>query len=522
MARRRRWLGAMIGALGMVASACGGTSHQAAPTTSRPPGTPTTAPSTAAPSTVPTNRVALAPLNWIPCTGPLSGFQCAVLRVPLNPAKPAGPTIALALDRKQATGSRIGSLLVNPGGPGVSGVDQLPGIYGQLSPALTAHFDVVGFDPPGVGHSDGVTCLSSQKLYAYYHLDPAPTTPAGFTALLNGNKAFNAACEAHSGPILPYVSTVDAAIDMDLIRRALGDPKLNYLGFSYGTFLGATYAQLYPTHIRAMVLDGAIDPTLGVVSELDQQSAALDGELNMFFAQCVASATCAWKPGAHPHQAFNALLAKVRASALAVPGTNQTVGPAELLYGTGDALYDTASWPDLASALAAMDAGDGEPMLNLFNQYFELQSNGTYSDVAAAETAVNCLDDPAPSIPQVQADAPAAEAMAPVFGLLNLYGEIGCDLWPVKPTGAPHAITAAGSPPIVVVGSTGDPITPYPWAQHLASQLAAGVLLTRVGDGHTGYGASVCIQDQLNPYFIDLKPPAAGTRCPSGSNPNPL
>jgi pimeloyl-ACP methyl ester carboxylesterase len=421
----------------------------------------------------------------------------------------------MAIDRHRATGQKIGSLLVNPGGPGASGVDALPGLVAEMPADLLAHFDIVGFDPPGVGRTAPITCLDSTGLAQYFHSDPAPVTASGFDALVTEDRVFAAGCESQSGAELPYVSTVDAARDMDVLRAALGDSELTYLGFSYGTLLGATYAGLFPTHVRAMVLDGALDPALPVITELDQQSAGLEAQLEQYFASCVHSSSCSWKPGPDPTAAFQALLARVRSHPLPVAGTSRTVGPSELLYGTAVTLYSTTTWDDLSLALAQASQGNGTDFLTLFDAYTGRSAKGSYSNLFEANAAVNCLDAPAPTLSQLQAAAPAAQAAAPIFGLQNLYSESGCSVWPVPATGQVAAIRAAGSPKIVVVGSTGDPITPYGWARALASQLDNGVLLTRVGDGHTGYEASSCIRSDVDRYLIDLTAPPPGTSCPS-------
>jgi pimeloyl-ACP methyl ester carboxylesterase len=422
----------------------------------------------------------------------------------------------MAVDRQPATGAKIGSLLINPGGPGVSGVDAVPGVVQEMPKSLTSRFDIVGFDPPGVGRTAPIECLPSNSLQQYFHTDPAPTTPAGFQAMLATDRAFAAGCEHLSGPELPYVSTADAARDMDVLRQALGDAKLTYLGFSYGTLLGATYAGLFPTHIRAMVLDGALDPALPTLTYLDQQSAGLQNNLDQFFTWCAANqSACRWDPGADPTATLEALLARVRANEVPVPGTSRTVGPAELLYGTAWGLYTPSSWQYLGESLGAVSQGDGTGILALFDQYTERQPNGTYDNIFEANAAINALDAPALSPAQIQAGVPAAEAASPIFGLQNLYSEFDSDVWPVRATGRIGPITAAGSPPIVVVGSTGDPVTPYGWAQALAAQLSNGVLLTRIGDGHTAYGASSCIRQRVDSYLVSLTVPPAGIRCPS-------
>jgi pimeloyl-ACP methyl ester carboxylesterase len=476
-------------------------------------------PPRAAPTTSTTAQrpVAGRLLRWTTCgatAGP-SGLQCATLRVPLDYSDPARGTIGIALDRKPASGKAIGSLLTDPGGPGVSGVDYLPSLLPALPAAITQHFNIVGFDPRGVGRSDPVTCGTGPQLDRELGVDPSPTTPAALDALVAADRRFSRGCEVRSGRILPYVSTANAARDMDRIRAAVGDARLSYLGFSYGTLLGATYARLFPTHVRAMVLDGAIDPALGQIATVQAQSAALDRELDAFFASCAAG-SCGWRPGSDLAAAYDALLAQVRSHPVRVSGSDQSVGAAALLYGSAAALYSPQTWPVLGQALSALEKGQGSPILALFDAYLERNADGTYTNTVEAETAVDCLDSPAPTIAALRTAAPATERGAPVFGLLDLYSEITCSVWPVPATGRPGPIAAAGAPPIVVVGSTGDPVTPYAWAEALAHQLDRGVLVTRTGFGHTGYSFSSCVRANVDHYLLTLHPPAPGLRCPSG------
>lgn len=404
---------------------------------------------------------------------------------------------------------------MNPGGPGASGVDFLADAVKFLPATILDRFDVVGFDPPGVGRSAPIVCLDGPGLDRYFHADPAPPTAAGLDAVIGVDRTFAQGCDKHSGTELPYVSTVDAAMDMDVIRRDVGDAQLTYLGFSYGTFLGATYAGLYPTRIRAMVLDGAMDPSVPVLQSLDQQSAAFDGDLKSALAGCASQSSCPWNGGANPLQTFEQLLQRVRSHPLPARGTSRTVGPAELLYGTGAALYSTSTWSYLYQALGQASRGDGTDILRLFDSYTGRSPDGQYTNEFEANAAVNCLDSPAPSIQAIEAHAPASAAAAPVFGVPDLYSELGCAVWPVPATGHPGPIHAAGSPPIVVVGTTGDPATPYEEAQSLAAQLDRGVLLTRLGEGHTAYPYSSCIRNYVNAYLINLAVPPAGIRCPS-------
>jgi pimeloyl-ACP methyl ester carboxylesterase len=434
--------------------------------------------------------------------------------VPRDPDHPDAGQIGMAIDRHPATGTRIGSLLINPGGPGVSGVDFLPGAVAEMPADLRASFDIVGFDPPGVDRTAPITCETGTGLDQYFSTDPSPPTSSGFAALVAADRTLASGCEARNPAELPYVSTDDAARDLDVLRAALGDAKLTYLGFSYGSLLGATYAELFPTHIRAMVLDGVLDPALPALAEIEEQSESLDAQLQAFFAAC-AQAACAWHPAGSPTAAFEALVGRVRANPLPAPGTSRRAGSAAVLWGAVEALYWPASWPDLAQALQAAAHGDGTDFLALFDAYSGRSGQGAYSNILEANAAVNCLDSPALSLATIQADAPVVEKLAPVFGLLDLYGSIQCAVWPVPATGTVGPVRAVGSPPIIVVGSTGDPVTPYRWAQSLSRELANGVLLTRVGDGHTAYGSSACIRTNVDRYLISLTVPPAGTRCPS-------
>ncbi|MDQ6784640.1 MAG: alpha/beta hydrolase [Actinomycetota bacterium] len=458
-------------------------------------------------------------VHWQACApdqGP-HGYQCASIAVPLDPVHPGPATINLALDRRPATGNRSGALLVNPGGPGVSAVDALPQIVGMLGATVKTHFDVVGFDPPGVGHSAPLACLDNSALAQYLHADPAPPGPGGINEVVAADRRLGSACRAHSGAILSHVSTADAARDLDLVRQAMGEPTLNYLGFSYGTSLGAVYAQLFGPKVRTMVLDGAIDPSQGALPFLQAQGASLDAQFRRFAAACGAMASCPWRVGGGKGgdlvTAFQELVNRVRQHPIGVG--QRSVGPAELLYGTIAGLYSTQSWPVIDQALADAERGDGMLTLAAFDQYVERSANGTYANTFEAESAVNCLDNPSPSVTAIAAAQPGFARADPVFGTLVLYGELSCAVWPVPATSGPQRITAPQAPPIVVIGSTGDPVTPYSQAQSLASQLTHGMLLTRVGDGHTGYGASACVRDAADAYLTDLTIPATGASCPS-------
>jgi pimeloyl-ACP methyl ester carboxylesterase len=433
----------------------------------------------------------------------------------LDDSKPALGTVGLALTRHRATGRRIGSLITDPGGPGASAVDWLQGSYGDFPATVRSHFDLVAFDPRGVGHTAPVRCLSTTELDAYFHLDPVPDTPAERTALLAGNQKLASGCRSRSGRILPYVSTAVVAQDLDRVRQAVGDAKLTYLGYSYGTAIGASYLDQFPTRVRAMVLDGALDPALTWDGFLAGQSQGFDVALNAFFANCQAT-RCAFRLAVTGDlaTAYDALAARVDKHDLPGDGT-RTVGPDELSLGVGAGLYSRAfGWPAIASALADAERGDGSALLALSDSYLERGPTG-YSNITEANYAVNCIDRPWPrtEAPYYALAARVARSY-PRFGPFIALSGLGCAVWPVAPVATPHPVSGAGSPPVVVIGTTRDPATPYEWAQALAKELDHGVLLTHVGDGHTVYriGAPSCVLNPVDAYLVSLKVPDP-TRC---------
>ncbi len=409
--------------------------------------------------------------------------------------------------------------MVNPGGPGASGVTFVRQDYTAFSDNLRAHFNIVGFDPRGVGGSDPVVCENGRALEHFIGLNPAPSSPSAIARAVAATKQFDQSCLADSGKtLLANASTVDAARDMDRIRVALGDSKLTYLGFSYGTFLGATYAGLFPTRVRAMALDGALDPDLSV-RQLDlQQAQGFEVDLGDFLAACKSSPTCPLQQDhATVTQVFDQALARIE-SGTPVPTTTdgRTLSVGEGYLGIIAALYSSSTWDDLERGLAGVLKGDGTILLQLADSYNERQPDGTYSDLFAANIAINCADYPGPTkLSTYKVDAASFAKAAPVFGASQAWAPLSCAYWPVPPTGAPHVITADGAPPIVVVGTTADPATPYSGAQGLAHQLSSGVLITRVGVGHTAYDDSVCVGAAVDAYLIRLKVPANGLVCKS-------
>ena len=477
-------------------------SGSAAPSVPASPTGPPTEPSTPAASGSP--APATTPLAWKGCR---DGFQCATLTVPLDYANPGGATVSLRLIRLKAgrPSTRIGSLLVNPGGPGVSAVDFLRSFADGSAPEeLRRRFDLVAFDPRGTTGSTPVRCLDTAALDAFFHVDPDPDSPGEITALDRSNRAFAAGCQKRSGRVLAHVSTDVAARDMDSVRAALGEAKLTYLGYSYGTSLGAAYLDRFPTKVRAMVLDGALDPRLSWDQVLTGQGKGFEQAFQSFLAWCDRNAAqCRFRKETQGSlaEAYDRIAAQVEQEPLPT-GKDRKVGPAELSYGAGQALYSTSYWPFLGSALADAAKDDGASLLTLSDLYLERDANG-YDNTIEANFAVNCVDRPWPKdLASYQRLADQLGKTAPRFGPAIAWSGSACAVWPVPSTGKPHVVRAASAPPVVVIGTTRDPATPYAWAVGLADQLDKGVLITFDGDGHTAYrrGAPVCITEPVTAY----------------------
>ena len=469
-----------------------------------------------APTAVTTPSASPAALSaWEPCPA-ADGFECATLPVPLSDDDPSAGQIDLALTRRVTAGKdRIGSLIVNPGGPGASAVEYLQAAYQDLPEPVRQRFDVVAFDPRGVGSSAPVRCSTTDELDRYFHLDPSPDDAGELAAYAEGNKALTDGCQRRSGRVLPHVSTAVAAADLDRVRTALGEPRLNYLGYSYGTSIGAAYLERYPHRVRAMVLDGAVDPTLTWDALLEGQSRGFDTALNAFLADCARS-PCAFRDAVRGDlgAAYDALAARVESRPLPGEGA-RTVGPGEMSLGVGAGLYSREyGWPAISDALAAAQGGDGAALLALSDTYLERGPSG-YANVSEANIAVNCIDRPWPRTTKPYLDlAERVGRTSPRFGPAIALSGLACASWPVPPVDRPQPVTGQGAPAVVVIGTTRDPATPYAWSQSLADQLTSGVLMTYDGDGHTIYraGAPACITRPVNTYLITGKAPPA-TRC---------
>lgn len=481
-----------------------------------------------APASLPTP----AALSWSPCSSLAAGavtgvgqFQCSTLRVPISYSDPGAGDLSIAVVRLPANGSGgvLGDIVTNPGGPGGSGVDFLEQNATGFPASLRSRFNLVSFDPRGVARSDPVACVSPSGIRQLASLDPAPTTTSQIDQVVAATKSFDAQCAAHTSRLLlENMSTVDAAVDMDQLRVALGQAKLTYVGFSYGTYLGAVYAQLFPTHVRALVLDGALDPALSNDVLNLEQAKGFEVDLGDFFTWCNTNSTCETElPGgasAAYHQLMSSLEGGATLPAQLLPqfGGNQQVDYGVAVTGVLASLYSIDQWPQLAQALQQAIGGNGGDLDAIALSYEGFQANGSVENIEESNAAVNCLDHPAPtSVDEYVQLAKQFAAQAPDFGALEAWGSLTCAFWPVPATGRAEPIHAQGAPPILVVGTTHDPATPYEWAQALASQLDSGVLLTRDGDGHTAYFSSTCVQNWADNYLTTLATPPKGTVCQS-------
>ena len=462
--------------------------------------------------------------QWEPCAGYTApsdhlppAAQCARIEVPIDYAHPQGETAQLALSRLPATGARIGSLLLNPGGPGLSGLSTVT--VGGGTP-LAERFDRVGFDPRGVGASTpAVACETAQEADAERAESPLPNTPEGIAAAEADNREYAERCMARSGAdLLTHVGTREVIADMDIIRAVLGDPKLSYLGYSYGTRLGAAYAEKYPGNVRAMVLDGAIDPAQDPVAESLRQAEGFQRAFDAYAADCAKTAECPL--GTDPDQAvarFRALTGPLWDKPAATTD-RRGLSYDDAITGVQQTLYSSEFWPVLTVALTELREGRGDTLLQLADLYYGRRDDGSYSNLTDAFNAIRCVDDPRVTDRAVVGRQDTEyRAAAPFLDDGRGTGAAPLELcaqWPVPSTSQPHEISGAGLPETVVVSTTGDPATPYQAGVELAEQLDAR-LITHEGESHTVVfnGGAVCVDQAVVRYLVDLESPPEDLRC---------
>lgn len=510
--RSPRWL-ALVLVLALVAAAC---SDDDAPGEDDPR-LPTTAPSDTGSggageddggSDAPTGGIA-----W----SQSGSLQEGTLTVPLDHDDPDGETIEIAVVRRPAADAdeRIGSILVNPGGPGASGIE-LAAFFGFLFPSeVRDRFDLVTWDPRGVGASTQVRCGDGEFMDRYVAADPIPPTPEAEAEVADLMRQFAELCEEDSGDLLPHLTTVASARDMDAIRAALGEEQITYVGFSYGTFLGATYAELFPDRIRAVVLDGAYSRSLDLGDKSAGQAIGFEGSVRAFLDWCQPE-RCGLAAGGDPGSTLDRVMAAVARSPLPTDdrdGRELTHGLA--WTGVLAAMYTPELWGQLDRALSQAREGDGSGLLSLADYYNERLPDGEFSTLHYAFTAYNCMDSPAPSAEEEEEIVARVLEAAPRVGPVFVSAPSPCEFWPHEPSGTSEPFSVpADAPPILVIGTTGDPATPYEWSVQLVEELATAELLTVEGDGHTAFGSgNRCVDDLVARYLIDVELPSAPLEC---------
>ncbi|MDN5854121.1 MAG: alpha/beta hydrolase [Actinomycetia bacterium] len=504
--------------LALVASGCSGDDDSSSP--DEPSDSPS---ATSTDSTKPADSGVAADLRpyyrqdveWSAC----DAGECATVNVPVDYDKPDDEMTELALARRPAGNpdKRIGTLFINPGGPGGSGIDYLEQFVGQASDEMLARYDIVGFDPRGVASSDPVDCLSDEELDAYIAQDPSPETPAEVRELERQTKKMGKGCLADAGALAKNMSTVDVAKDLDVLRGIVGDDKLHFAGASYGTFIGSTYAELFPKRVGRLMLDGAIDPSLSAHEATLAQSEGFNTALKAYVKNCIDNvSTCPLNGSVDAGmKQIGDFLDQVDKKPLDSGDADRPLTESLAVYGIVLPLYDERSWPALTQGLSAAFAGDGAMLLRFADLYFARTSAGFETNQPEAQMVVNCLDSPTNVTPADIRDAiPTYEKVSPVFGEVFAWMEAGCASWPIKPDEKSPKIDGSGADPILVVGTTRDPATPYEQSVALADQLDSGVLLSRDGDGHTAYHrGNACIDKTIDAYLLEGEVPKDGKRC---------
>lgn len=484
---------------------------------------------TASPSASPT---ATASLKFTDCTSLIDPraagvpaqrarnleIGCGRLPVPLDYADPSGPTVSLYVLRiHDTTSSGQAPLVVNPGGPGGSSVSLAVGLAGRVADDVLASYDIIGIDPRGVGLSSAITCLSDSQKDTVFAAAPDVRTAAGVAEAGSLARMWATGCRKAVGKGLGDYNTVYAARDMETLRTSLGAKKLDYLGYSYGTLLGAVYATQFPTTVGRMVLDGAIDPGLGFQQGSEVQLAGFEKAFGQFATYCESEPDC--QPMGDPAEAVTTLVKTATTSGgipVSTSGEDRKATAGVVYSAVAEALYDQDSWSTLADAIISGQKGDGRGLLALADQYYQRDSSGRYTNLFDAFTVVTCNDGGVTFTgAQLTSLGTAWAKKYPVFGAYFAGQLAMCNGWPASGHTAPTSVPAAGAPPIVVVGTVNDPATPYGNSAKLAQSLGTGVVLTWQGQGHTAYLKNECIDDAVDAYLVEGTAPKPKTTCPA-------
>jgi pimeloyl-ACP methyl ester carboxylesterase len=471
-------------------------------------------------------------IDWTDCTTQIApliaeqpgadrdlSFECGRTTVPIDHDQPEGETLPLFLVRA-TLGERTeqtGHLLVNPGGPGGSGADAAIGLALTLPEPVLQQFSLVGFDPRGVGLSTPVECIPPDLKEEMFSTEPRPTTAEEIDAAFDLAERVATGCEEEYGEALGIFNTVDTARDMDRLREALGEEQLTYLGYSYGTTLGSTYAELFPENVRALVLDAAVDPDSDPVADAEGQAAGFEGAFEAFAAGCRdLRAGC---PFGRPRIQLEELLTAAEQQPIpsSEEGEQRRATPGVIITAVVSALYDQESWPQLSQALDAARGGDAAGVFSLADSYTGRLEDGTYSNLFDANYAINCADTDPEQLPteeEIRTLAAEWSEEYPLFGAGSAVALYNCSVWDAPRTPLPER-DAEGSAPILVIGTEGDPATPLEGAVDMAGQLESAVLLTWEGEGHTAYPKTDCVTRTVNAYLLEGTAPQADLTCPA-------
>lgn len=459
-------------------------------------------------------------LTWSPCSDNPQHL-CTTMQVPVDYARPGGDRFDLALRKVPATdpARRLGSLVINPGGPGGSGVEYAQYASFVFSPAVRAAYDIVGFDPRGIGASSPVRCLSNSDMDLLFSDDPTPDSPAERSKLLADVDGVTKQCAARGGVRARHMSTAEVAHDMDVMRVLLGDARLNFFGGSYGTFLGAMYADAFPKKVGRMVLDSAMSPNQTDQQEMTYDIQGFESSIDAFISWCVARPDCALgHDKATARQKIVDLLDTVEKKGLTTtkPGLAR-IGEGWVGFAIFMCLYSDTSWPTLNSGLAQAFTGKGDILLAKGMSVVERNADGTYAPTTylQAMIPVRCADWPRS---RTDASLLAAQQKAKVARPLwaRMTGELydNCRSWPTPGRTEKGTTLAVGADPILVIGNERDPATPIGGTKQLAKDLQSGVLLTSDHDGHgTYYAGNSCVDSAVDGYLLRGKVPADGTTC---------
>lgn len=461
-------------------------------------------------------------LAWKACHGKL---ECATFSVPLDYAKPNGDTITIMAARALATGTSRGALVVNPGGPGGSGIEYISEPAYAISSTARRNFDLVSFDTRGVGESTPLWCLRGAQLDAFLDVDPTPDTSAEAKAVVDAGARLASACKRENAALMAHVSTAEIARDMDVLRGLLGEDRLRYLGKSWGTALGTVYAALFPGRVGSFVLDGAVDLQASAQQAAFDQGQGFEIALNRFVAWCIDQGTCPLGgTKAVAKQRLVRLMAQIDKKPLPTGDPKRPLTEAQALTAVIGPMYVNGGGFDwlLTALTPAIEHGQGRPLQTIFDWFVDRSAKGVFgSNANTAIYAVNCLDGPnaTNTIAQAKAVATRWAKRLPLMGAVMGWGDLPCANWPFKASTDVTKLRVRNVPPILVVSATYDPATPMKWGRALAKELPGAVLLTREGDGHTSYADSnLCIDRAVDAFLLSADPaqpdlPDAGKRC---------